>query len=247
MGRDAAVIGHDVEVAIVSYRTPQLALACADSIDTGALRSHVTVMDTSEQAHFPRLATPRRRAQSWVHAPGLGYAAALERVLGASESPWLIACNADVEFPAESIEPLIELFAEHPRLALIGPRQVSPSLGLIVHGGIAERGSPNGGRAFGEPDVGQLTETLTPIAQVSGSVMLMRREAYREVGGMTGMPHLYFEDALLCRRLWLAGWEVAYSGLQTFVHHVAASPMPTPDRAVLAREAAAAWARETAA
>lgn len=233
----------DITIAIVSYHTPGLALACADSVNTGELRAHVSVVDTSEAIHFPRLSVPRRRTQSWFHAPGAGYAGALQRVFRAAETPWLVACNADVEFPAESIEPLIELFDRFPRLALIGPRQVSPE-GMIVHTGVMEAGSPNGGRDYGRPDLGQHSETLTFVPQVSGSVMLMRNQAFREVGGMQRMPHLYFEDAILCHRLRHAGWHVGYSGRRTFIHHVAASPMPTPDRATLAAAGRAQWERE---
>lgn len=232
----------ELTVAIVSHRTPELAEACAESIQTGDLRADIVIAETGAQQ--PATPIPPDRRVSHFFMPGLGYSAALHRVLAASTTPYLIACNADVEFPDASIEPLIEQFEDHSRLALIGPRQVSPA-GRIVHAGIPKAGDISGGRGFGEDNWGQYRETLLPIRQVSGSVMVMRARAFREVGGMARMPHLYYEDALLCHRLWHAGWEVAYSGLLTFTHRVAASPSTGGQRAEMAAAGRAQWERET--
>lgn len=232
----------DLTVAIISHRTPELAEKCAASIQAGDLRIDIVIAETGAQQ--PATPIPVALNVSHFFMPGLGYAAALQRVLEPVTTPYLIACNADVEFPACSIEPLIEQFEQHPRLGLIGPRQVSPD-GRLVHGGIPAAGDVSGGRGYGEADWGQLIETLLPIRQVSGSVMVMRARAFREVGGMARMPHLYYEDALLCHRLWHAGWEVAYSGLMTFVHHVAASPSTGGERAEMAAESRSQWEFET--
>lgn len=229
----------DITIAIVSYKTPKLADQCAASINTGELRARTVIVETGDAT-----ATPPAPTASRFFMPGFGYAAALDRVFRDATSPYLIAVNADVEFPVESIEPLIVLFGTWPSFAVIGPRQVNPA-GQLVHAGILEAGSPSGGRSYGERNIGQYKTELEMLPQVSGSVMLIRNQAYRETGGMRHMPHLYYEDALFCWRLRHAGWHVGYSGLLTFTHHVAASPMPTPDRAALAGDARKAWRAET--
>jgi GT2 family glycosyltransferase len=140
-------------------------------------------------------------------------------------APLLIACNADVEFPTDGIRDLIALFDEQPSLAILGPRQVTPDA-RIAHAGILGHGATDGGRDYGQPDHGQHTERILDVAQVSGSVMFIRRQAYHRLGGIPTVSRLYFEDALLCLKARRAGWVVAYSGLRTFTHHVAASPQP---------------------
>jgi GT2 family glycosyltransferase len=175
--------------------------------------------------------------------PGAGYAGALDWAFRGAET-YLIALNADTRFPAESIRPLLDLFRENPRLAVLGPRQVNPA-GRIVHAGILEAGDTHGGRGFGEADAGQYRERLLLVPQVSGSVMIIRRDVYAIVGGFSRMPTLYFEDAIFCKRVRRAGWTVAYSGLLTFQHRVAASPQPEgTSRAALAAEGRDAWLRE---
>ena len=217
---------------VVSYRTPELARQCRDSIRDPWVET--TIVETGPDWDDLDAA--------WM--PGVGYARALEWAFRGAETPYLIALNADVVFPAESILPLLELFRENPRLAVLGPRQVNPA-GRIVHAGIPEAGDTHGGRSFGEPDVGQHRERLLLVPQVSGSIMIIRRDVYTIVGGFSNMPTLYFEDALLCRRVRRAGWTVGYSGLLTFQHHVAASPQPEgTSRAALAAEGRDAWLRE---
>jgi GT2 family glycosyltransferase len=47
-------------------------------------------------------------------------------------------------------------------------------------------------------------------AAVSGAALLVRRSAYRHVGGMCERFFLYYDDVDLCWRLRLAGWEVMF-------------------------------------
>ena len=219
---------------IVSYRTPELARQCRDSILDPWVET--TIVETG----------PEWDDLDATFMPGAGYAGALDWAFRGAETPYLIALNADTSFPAESIRPLLALFETNPRLALVGPRQVNPA-GQIVHAGITKAGDTHGGRSFGEPDAGQHRERLLEVEQVSGSVMILRREAYDEVGGFSNCPRLYFEDSILALRLRRAGWTVAYSGLLTFQHRVAASPQPEgTSRAALAQEGREAWLRELA-
>jgi hypothetical protein len=221
-------------VAIVNYRTPELAVRCAESalhsIENG-LRAEVRIVDVSDG---PGTVTDPPPNVPVVYAENVGYGAALNLGFAGALSPLLIGCNADVEFPVNGVLPLVELFDDHPKLGVLGPRQVSPG-GQIVHAGMGQLGDTSGGRYYAEPDQGQGMEQLLEVAQVSGSVLLIRRLALEQIEGMPVTP-LYFEDSLLCHRLRRAGWVAGYSGLRTFVHHVAASPEPVgTSRAALAQ------------
>jgi GT2 family glycosyltransferase len=160
-------------------------------------------------------------------------------------APVLVACNADVVFPPDWIKLVWRLTGMPRSPALIGPRQVS-SEGMITHGPIRHEGDTDGGRDFGQPDEGQFREVMLEVPQVSGSVMFIEREAFEEVGGMENMPFLYYEDALLCRRLRDAGYWIAYSGLVTFTHDVGASPVTWDRRCEYAVAAHEQWEAECA-
>jgi N-acetylglucosaminyl-diphospho-decaprenol L-rhamnosyltransferase len=229
-----------ISIVVVNYRTPELTAKCLKSIQERLdVPARVEVVDTSNGPGTVR------SEHLVTHIPvsyleNVGYASALNFGFLDATTPLLLAMNADTELPANGIGPLVALFAEHPKLAILGPRQVNPD-GYIVHAGIPTVGDPGGGRSFGERDTGQHTERILEMGQVSGSVMLIRRDAFNALGGMP-TTRLYFEDSLLCLKAARDGWAVAYSGLRTFTHHVAASPEPEgSSRIALAMESQRAF------
>lgn len=242
MGLDQAVDELAVTTAIVSYKTPELATACARSVRAAGLDGPLEIIETGEpgpDAYLPACGAVLRRLDENV-----GYAAALNVVFHRAQTPILLALNADVLLPPEPVQPLLELFNEKPGLGILGVRQ-RDSKGRLTHCGIAEPGSPNGGEHFGEADQGQCRERFAVIAQVSGSVMFIRNAALQRIGGLERLPKLYYEDALLCLRMRRTGWTVGYSGLATFTHDIASSP--SGERFALAAEARAQYEAEVAA
>lgn len=228
--------------AIVSYKTPELATACARSVRRAGITGPLAIVETGEKPSLPA-ALPQLNAV--LHRlSNVGYAAALAHIFDTADTPLLLALNADVELADEPAQPLLDLFAEKPGLGILGVRQ-RDSRGFLTHCGICDPGSPDGGQAFGEVDQGQFHERYAVIAQVSGSAMLIRTAAYAQCGRMGGMPKLYYEDAILCLRLRRKGWAVGYSGLSTWTHNIASSP--SDDRAQLAAEGRQVWAAEVAA
>lgn len=237
-----------IRIVVCSYRTDDELAGALESIRrTLAVPHEVVVVDTSEdQSALVALSSDRGLGAG---APGtralspgnVGYAAALNLGFEGATAPMLIGMNADVRFPAEGIDALLALFGEHPRLGVLGPRQVNDQ-NRVVHAGIEVLGDTMGGRSFMRVDVGQCREKLRDVAQVSGSVMLMRRSALEDCGGIPQPALLYFEDAALCRRMRELNWRVAYSGLVTFRHRLAASPEPQgTTRAALASQAREAF------
>jgi GT2 family glycosyltransferase len=53
---------------------------------------------------------------------------------------------------------------------------------------------------------------------VSGSCVLVRRDAFSAIGGFDERYFLYWEDADLCRRLRNAGWEIRFRPDAGVVH-----------------------------
>ncbi|MGH7278091.1 MAG: glycosyltransferase family 2 protein, partial [Candidatus Rokuibacteriota bacterium] len=58
---------------------------------------------------------------------------------------------------------------------------------------------------------------------LSGACLLLRREALEAAGLLDERYFMYFEDTDLCRRLWRAGWEVAFWPAVEVLHEGGAS------------------------
>jgi GT2 family glycosyltransferase len=54
---------------------------------------------------------------------------------------------------------------------------------------------------------------------VTGCCLLVRRDCWRDVGGLDPEFFLYYEDVDLCRRAWQAGWSVWYDPATGLLHH----------------------------
>ena len=53
-------------------------------------------------------------------------------------------------------------------------------------------------------------QEVGPVPVLSGAAMMIRSQAWEEVGGLDPAFWLYAEDTDFCRRLWDAGWECIY-------------------------------------
>lgn len=54
---------------------------------------------------------------------------------------------------------------------------------------------------------------------VQGSALMLRRELYRDIGGLDEAYIMYSEELDYCRRAKTAGWQVAYHGGAIITHH----------------------------
>ena len=68
------------------------------------------------------------------------------------------------------------------------------------------------------PETRQESQSATSVDWVSGSCVLVRREAFNEISGFDERYFLYWEDADLCRRLRNAGWTIRFRPDARVVH-----------------------------
>jgi GT2 family glycosyltransferase len=69
-----------------------------------------------------------------------------------------------------------------------------------------------------------------PVDWVSGACMLIRRNAFDEVGGFDERFFLYWEDADLCRRMAATGWSTVYHPGVAVRHISGQASRQAPDR-----------------
>ena len=145
----------------------------------------------------------------------LGFARGVNVAARAIETEYLLVINPDCLLVPSALERLVEDMDEHPDAALASGR-------IFDMAGNEQRGSrrrlPTRRRVLAEVLGGKktgvdLTHLPAPdepqtVEAVSGACMVLRREAFLDVGGFDKHYPLHFEDLDLMARLGEAGWTV---------------------------------------
>jgi GT2 family glycosyltransferase len=236
-----------LSAAVVSFNTRDLTLRCLRATEAAAGGdATLTLVDNGSSdgtVEAVRQACPRWRVL--VLADNPGYGAALNRAFAASPGHRLLALNADVLLTAETLAALEAAVEGAPGWALAGPALVYPD----------GRPQPSAkrmpGLAFAMGEVlgvhallprnpwvrrfyydGQAFDGPTAVEAVSGAAMLIRGDAFRQVGGFDEGFRMYFEETDLCRRLRAAGFDVLFVPGARAVHWHGASSVQTTVRQV---------------
>ena len=180
----------------------------------------------------------------------LGYATAANRAFAAAGERDVLLLNPDVELAGpEPVRSLAAALADRARAGVVAPRlidadgTVQPTARRLASLPAMLGSMPRTG-AVARPLRGAYERYLAPsyaarpvaVGWVIGAAMLVRRQAFEEVGGFDEGFFLYMEDADLCRRLNAAGWEVAYLP-EIRLRHGYARASSAPGASVLASQA----------
>lgn len=167
------------------------------------------------------------------NADNLGFGRGVNQGVAATTAPTVLIMNPDCRLVAGALDALEQELRAHPDCAIAAPRILSPD-------GSAQgnaRGDPNMltglfGRAswlrrrlprlrVSQRNVpGGSPVAAATVDWVSGACMLVRRDALARVNGFDERYFLYWEDADLCRRLRLVGYNVRYAPAATAIHRV---------------------------
>ncbi len=175
-------------------------------------------------------------------AENRGFAAAVNWAVQTDpEEDDILLLNPDTLPLPGSLHRLWQTLAEYPQAAVVGPAVLKPQ------GGIDPRGArtfpslrreawdklgawrwprhPWSRRYYLGEELAEREEPQ-PVPALSGAVMLIRRVAWQQVGGMDERFWLYMEDIDLCRRLQQAGWMCLYEPRARVVHWGGGSVSP---------------------
>ena len=149
---------------------------------------------------------------------------------------YFVVFNPDIQCLPGLFEECVRFMDTHPDVGLIGPQLLNPDgtvqpscrrfatpLVTLIRGlGLDSR---FGERAFVGRSVRRYLmsdsdhDRVMDVDWVTGALMVARREALADVGGMDERYEgAYAEDADLCCQLWQAGWRVSYVPQAKAIH-----------------------------
>ena len=162
-----------------------------------------------------------------------GFCEGYNQALAQVNSDFFVLLNSDVEVTLGWLRPLRGLLEASPRIAAVQPKILAHANPTFFEyagagGGYLDRLAYPfcRGRLFDtlEKDHGQYDDSR-PVAWASGACLLVRRSAWRALGGLEPAFFAHMEEIDFCWRLWNAGHEVWYHG-GSAVHHVGGGTLP---------------------
>ena len=153
-----------------------------------------------------RGAAPTARLLNQDH--NVGFAAGCNAGVAATSAPLVLLLNPDAQPAPGCLDALRRTAAERPAwgawqaLVTMDAGSTINTAGNVTH----FLGVGWAGRC-GEP-VAQAPRTHVEVDFASGAALVLRREAWEEVGGFDERYFMYGEDLDLALRLWLTGWRV---------------------------------------
>ncbi len=211
-----------VAVVTVTYSAGRSLAAFLDSLDTATTRPVSVVLADNGSTDTSVTEAVRRPGVRVVHTGGnLGYGRAANVGVQQSTAEFVVVANPDIAWEPGSLDRLLDAAQRWPKGAAFGPL-IQTTDGAIYP---SARALPSLGRGIGHALCGwwwpsnpwtaaYRVENEAPHERtagwLSGSCLLLRRDAFDEVGGFDPGYFMYFEDLDLGDRLGKAGWLNVY-------------------------------------
>lgn len=214
-----------ISAIVVSYNSREMTLRCLRSLfaDLDGISSETFLVDNASsdgtveavRAQFPGM-------KVIANASNVGFGAANNQAMKESKGRYLLLLNSDAFPERGAVEKLVAYLEAHPHVAAVGPRLVHPDGSLQV----SCFPFPSPLRAWLEnlwvpkalPHTSRLGDYRKwahdcerMVDWVIGACLLVRRQAYEQVGGFDERFFMYAEESDWQRRMRDAGWEIAFT------------------------------------
>ena len=218
-----------VRVVVVTYSPGESLGTFLETLRTATTRPYEVVLADNGSTDGAPEAAAGDGVRLLRTGGNLGYGRAANAGAAGAAGAWLVVANPDVAWDAGSLDTMLDAAERWPRAGCLGPA-IRTSDGKLYP---SARALPSLGRGTGHALFGwwwpsnpwtrsYREEAGRPVegraGWLSGSCMLLRREAFEQVGGFDPSYFMYCEDMDLCRRLGEAGWDNVYVPSSTITH-----------------------------
>ena len=219
-----------VSIIVVTHNTQPVLTSFLKSLTVALeqLTAQVIIVDNASQDRtLEIIGNHLPKAQLLSNDKNLGFAAAVNQGAKLAGNKWLLLLNPDLELDSECINVLIERAAQYDDLGLATGRitfpdgtfqsvcRNLPTVGnLIFSRGFFLSRLFAQSRQYTLPDFDQ----DTPVPAIAGTMMLVERSVWEQLGGFDEQYFMFMEDTDLSRRAIEAGLINRYIPGATAIH-----------------------------
>lgn len=219
------MLSSELDVVIVNYNAGEALRVCVESIlaSTG-VRTRCIIIDNASVDQSTDFCLKYSSAEILLvsNPVNVGFSSAVNQGVALSSGDWVMLLNPDTIVPADSLRDLLTVaHSSSARVGAFGCLVRNPDLSeqrgcrrdiptiakVLAHAVGLHLVFPSlEFNHTGHP----LPLDVQPVAAISGSCMLLSRQAYSEIGGFDEDYFLHFEDLDYCVRLDAAHWQIMF-------------------------------------
>jgi N-acetylglucosaminyl-diphospho-decaprenol L-rhamnosyltransferase len=223
----------DLDIGVIYTHERELMprLLTTMALSGQGLRMRLMLIDNASEDGVEKWVGSFKESLVLHNARRLSYAANLNRILDASSARYVLLMNTDMYFEpsVQCLDRMAAFMDSQPRCGLAGCRLFHadgsdafaarrfPTLPLVVArrcglGRLLRRAVES--HFYRE----YAADETWPCDWLSGCFLMVRREAFEEVGHFDEGYDKYFEDVDFCLRMAQAGWQVMHHGAASCYH-----------------------------
>ena len=224
-----------LSIIIVNWNVQELLDRCLASIYAADLPPgsfEIIVVDSASKDDSVAMAREKYPAvRLLTQAVNVGFTRGNNIGLAQAQGDFLLLLNPDTEVSRSALGTLVEYLQDNPTVGIAGPQTLNSDgshqstrrrFPTLMTGVFESTWLAGAAPSRVERDYRMLEtddEDIIMVDWVQGSALMLRREVYRDIGGLDEAFVMYSEELDYCRRAKRAGWQVAYHGGAIITHH----------------------------
>jgi len=228
----------DLSIIIVNWNVKELLHDCLQSVLAAGqtaqkLTIEIIVVDSGSSDGSPQMIREEfPQVRLIASEENLGYARGNNTGADAAHGRYLFLLNPDTVVKTEALARLVHYMDIHPTVGAVGPqllwpddtvqssRRRFPTLGsLFWESTLLGQWFPNNQHIQRYHFTDQLPDQAQQVDWVVGAALLIRREAWQQVGPINETFFMYFEETDWCHRCIETGWEIHYLPQVQITHY----------------------------
>lgn len=193
-------------IAVVHYRTPEVALDCLTRLKRAAPAAEVVLVDTAPEEAFQQRLAEQHPHVRFLAAPNHSYSHSVNLGVAQLRTPLVALMNADVLVEPTTFTDLATVLTQHPGGAVVAPLALDGDGAPQRMGWPYERNYRRLRSAARAPQVAGAQPATVSVSWLAGYLQLMPRTLWERVGGYDESFRFFNEDIDFCARVRQSGY-----------------------------------------